>query len=531
MSKILSQDEIDALLESSTHRRAGAGARRAARTARSVAAYNFRRPDRVSKEQIRSLHFLHDRFARNVSTSLSAFLRTVTEVTIVSVEQFAYSEFLMSLPEPTAFYAVSHRPARGRGRARAQPGGGVHDGRSHARRHRRERRARRVPLTEIEQNVIDSVVKLLLEHLTETWARRSPKCNFRIHGRETRPQMLQVMGAQRDRRAPRLRHQGRRLARHAQPLHPGDGHRGHRRAFVQGSQRTRRQPTEDEEALARRPTSAACTVPVTAMLETTLAAEELLKLRPGDIVALGHSVDSADRRAGRQDQPVCRTARAERPEHGRPRRVAVREGSGGMTSELSAALASELAGVFGALLDTPVVTTPADVRPSGRHWVATIESDNAGARRPASCASTRSAPPRSTAPHHGPRTKPPPEASIARHAARSADAGALVDLVQGSDARRAAARRASSMPTDTAAEAGVPAARSRRPGMAAPLLDVVRRQRSTCRRPRPPARRTPPRPHARRPARGRRSRRPIASTSFSTSICPSSSGSAARSCP
>ena len=47
-----------------------------------------------------------------------------------------------------------------------------------------------------------------------------------------------------------------------------------------------------------------------------------------------------------------------------------------MTSELSAALASELAGVFGALLDTPVVTTPTDSRPTGRHWVATVKSDN-----------------------------------------------------------------------------------------------------------------------------------------------------------
>ena len=32
--------------------------------------YNFRRPDRVSKEQLRSLQFLHDRYAANVSTSL-----------------------------------------------------------------------------------------------------------------------------------------------------------------------------------------------------------------------------------------------------------------------------------------------------------------------------------------------------------------------------------------------------------------------------------------------------------------------------
>ena len=96
--------------------------------------YNFRRPDRVSKEQIRSLHFLHDRFARNISTSLSAYLRAVTEVSVVSVEQFTYSEFLMSLPDPTAFYAISLPPIEGVGRARDEPVGRVLDDRPDARR-------------------------------------------------------------------------------------------------------------------------------------------------------------------------------------------------------------------------------------------------------------------------------------------------------------------------------------------------------------------------------------------------------------
>ena len=47
-----------------------------------------------------------------------------------------------------------------------------------------------------------------------------------------------------------------------------------------------------------------------------------------------------------------------------------------MTSELSAALTEELTGVFSALLDTPIVATPTDSRPTGRHWRATIKSDN-----------------------------------------------------------------------------------------------------------------------------------------------------------
>jgi flagellar motor switch protein FliM len=95
--------------------------------------------------------------------------------------------------------------------------------------------------------------------------------------------------------------------------------------FVQGSQRTRRQPTKDEEAwlsanLGR------VTVPVTAMLETTLAAEELLKLRPGDIVALGHSITQPiDVLVGRVNRFAGRLAQNG---HGMAVRVESRSGKG-----------------------------------------------------------------------------------------------------------------------------------------------------------------------------------------------------------
>src|SRR5688500_8687596 len=111
MSRILSQEEIDALVNPSA--KEGDGDVRPSNSNDGVASYNFRRPDRVSKEQLRSLHFLHDRFAKNLSTSLSAFLRTMTSVSMVSVEQFTYSEFLLSLPDPTAFYSIAMPPLDG----------------------------------------------------------------------------------------------------------------------------------------------------------------------------------------------------------------------------------------------------------------------------------------------------------------------------------------------------------------------------------------------------------------------------------
>jgi flagellar motor switch protein FliM len=185
MSRVLTQEEIDALL-AATPADAGLRSERSA----PVIAYNFRHPDRVSKDQIRSLHFLHDRFARNATASLSAFLRTTTELSIVSVEQFAYSEFLLALPDPTAFYAVALPPFDTLTALELNPGvafamidrilGG--SGESGA-----PQRA----LTEIEQNVVDGVVRLLLEHLTESW-KTVTDLRFNIHARETRPQMLPV---------------------------------------------------------------------------------------------------------------------------------------------------------------------------------------------------------------------------------------------------------------------------------------------------------------------------------------------------
>lgn len=184
MSRILTQEEIDSLL-ASTPADAGHGERSAP-----VITYNFRHPDRVSKDQIRSIHFLHDRFARNATASLSAFLRTTTELSIVSVEQLAYSEFLLALPDPTAFYAVAIPPFDSLAALELNPGvafamidrilGGSGEGGAPQR-----------ALTEIEQNVVDAVVRLLLEHLTETW-KTVTDIRFNIHARETRPQMLPV---------------------------------------------------------------------------------------------------------------------------------------------------------------------------------------------------------------------------------------------------------------------------------------------------------------------------------------------------
>src|SRR5436853_3455346 len=75
--------------------------------------YNFKRPDRISKNQIRSLHFVHDRFARNFSSSIWAYLRTVVEITLENIAQISYSEFLNTVSDLTCYAAISLKPLVG----------------------------------------------------------------------------------------------------------------------------------------------------------------------------------------------------------------------------------------------------------------------------------------------------------------------------------------------------------------------------------------------------------------------------------
>ena len=60
-------------------------------------AYDFRRPDKFAKDQLRTLQMLHETFARLFAGSLSGYLRVPVHVDLVSVEQIPYDEYMRSL--------------------------------------------------------------------------------------------------------------------------------------------------------------------------------------------------------------------------------------------------------------------------------------------------------------------------------------------------------------------------------------------------------------------------------------------------
>ncbi|HEY8490790.1 MAG TPA: flagellar motor switch protein FliM [Dehalococcoidia bacterium] len=116
-TKILSQWEIDALLKSLPEEEGESGrlspSRPAVSADRSIKPYDFRRPDKFSKDQIRTLLALHQGFARLVSTALSSQLRSVATVKLSSIDQSLYEEYVQQLPTPTVIYVVSMEPMPG----------------------------------------------------------------------------------------------------------------------------------------------------------------------------------------------------------------------------------------------------------------------------------------------------------------------------------------------------------------------------------------------------------------------------------
>lgn len=110
---VLSQSEIDKLLSSLTSGSVSAEEIKAEEEQKKVKTYDFKRPDKFSKDQIRTLYMIHENFGRLWNTYLSSTLRTLINVEVVSVEQFTYQEFVQSLANPSVISILAIPPLKG----------------------------------------------------------------------------------------------------------------------------------------------------------------------------------------------------------------------------------------------------------------------------------------------------------------------------------------------------------------------------------------------------------------------------------
>ena len=118
MGDVLDQSEVDALLAAVDAGQVEQEAPpqvfgRAGQAQIDVQVYDFKRPERVSKDQMRAFQALHDGFSREFGAALSGMLRTIVEAKLISVDQLTYSEFVFSLENPTCFNLINAKPLEG----------------------------------------------------------------------------------------------------------------------------------------------------------------------------------------------------------------------------------------------------------------------------------------------------------------------------------------------------------------------------------------------------------------------------------
>jgi len=147
------------------------------------------RPDRQGP--LRAIHLLHDNFARNLASSLSAFLRQYAMVSLVSVEQLSFSEFSQCLPSPTCLVSLALSPSRAARCWRSTRRWSFRSWRCCWSNGKASAKINR-EVTEIEQVVLDGLYRIILHDLKQAWQSITP-IEFTIGARETEPQLLQIM--------------------------------------------------------------------------------------------------------------------------------------------------------------------------------------------------------------------------------------------------------------------------------------------------------------------------------------------------
>lgn len=168
MSEILSQSEIDALLSALQSGEVDVEAIKHEDSTKKIRVYDFRRPNKFSKDQLNTIEVVYENFCRLTTTFLSGTLRSRVIAKVASVDQVTYDEFVRSIPNPTILNVFSMYPLEGKGILEINPvigfsiidrlfgGPGLSSVKGR-------------PLTEIEKGVLERISERILSQFRESW--------------------------------------------------------------------------------------------------------------------------------------------------------------------------------------------------------------------------------------------------------------------------------------------------------------------------------------------------------------------------
>lgn len=187
---MMSQSEIDALLGALTSGAVDVDSMVASKSEHKIKVYDFKRPDKFSKDQLRAIQMIHESFARQLTTSLSTLIRSMVSAEVVSVDQLAYEEFINSVASPTVIGILEMYPFNGNSLIDMNPGlvfsiidrmlGG-----------KGEYTGKPRELTDIEKTVTERVIMRMLELLEESWS-TVVDVRFRFESMESNPFFVQI---------------------------------------------------------------------------------------------------------------------------------------------------------------------------------------------------------------------------------------------------------------------------------------------------------------------------------------------------
>ncbi|GAB6137645.1 flagellar motor switch protein FliM [Halanaerobaculum tunisiense] len=189
--RVLSQDEIDSLLDAMSSGEVEADDLKEEEE-QQVEVYDFKHPNKLSKDQLRTLRMIYEGFGRLVSTAISTKLRTMGKIEVASIEQLSYDEFIRSLPQPTVMATCDFNPFHGEFIIEMNPkvafsivertfGGGVSSSENEVR-----------EFTDIEEVVLKKITKMFLENFAEAWENVAD-LRPRLKELESNPQFTQIV--------------------------------------------------------------------------------------------------------------------------------------------------------------------------------------------------------------------------------------------------------------------------------------------------------------------------------------------------
>lgn len=195
MAEILSQKEIDALLSSVSDEDISGDVgvdedEDIGVEGKAANVYDFKHPNRVSKDQLRTLQTIHETFAKTFNAYLAVRLRTIVDINLISVDQLQYSEFILSISDPSCIYIFRVEELNGVAILELSPNlvlyivdrlfGGKGQSTEEAR-----------AITTIEQTIMKKIIEKAMEILSTAWQQVAP-LTFILEGFESNPDVVQI---------------------------------------------------------------------------------------------------------------------------------------------------------------------------------------------------------------------------------------------------------------------------------------------------------------------------------------------------